>query len=70
MWPHRNLKLISGSVQMRQVVVVVVALTAFLSSPLRAAAGSGERTSVSAPLCSSDMFLSAPPLALTAFYCV
>ena len=66
---RRKLELMSDSVLMRQ-VVVVVALTAFLSSPLRAAAGSGERTSVSAPFCSSDMFLSAPSLALTAFYCV
>ena len=75
MWPHRNLKLISGSVQMRQVVVVVVALAAFLSSLWRTAAGgySGGRTSVAAPLrllSSSAMFLPAPPLALTAFCCV
>jgi len=75
MWRHRELKLLSCPVLMRQVALVVVALAAFLLSPLCAAAGgySGGRTSVAAQLwlfSSSAMFLSAQPLALTVFYCV
>ena len=63
------------SVLMRQVALVVVALTAFLLSPLCEAAGGnlGGRTSVAAQLwllSSWAMFLSAPPLAQAVVYCV
>jgi hypothetical protein len=68
MWPQPVLKLLSCSVLMRQVALVVVALAAFLLSPLCAAAGgySGGQTSVATQLwllSSWAMFLSAPPLA-------